>query len=68
MITKRLDECLQLALTGIPNAEIAERMSISENTVKNHLILIYRHFGVTSRPLLMDYVRRHYPSRMPVSR
>lgn len=65
MLTKRQIECLQLALTGVSNRGIADQMSISENTVKNHLILIYKHFNVNSRPLLMDRVRMRYPSMMP---
>ena len=42
-------QVLALAVTGCPNAEIAERLYVSESTVKSHLASAYRQLGVHSR-------------------
>lgn len=48
-LSRRERELLQLLCTGLGNAEIARRLSISEKTVRNHLSNIYRKLGVRSR-------------------
>jgi two-component system response regulator DesR len=42
-------QVLALAVTGCPNAEIAQRLYLSESTVKSHLASAYRQLGVHSR-------------------
>ena len=47
--TERQKELLGLLVAGCSNAEIAERLRISELTVKRHLTRIYRRLGVRNR-------------------
>jgi len=48
-LTAREREVLVLVGDGLPNRQIAERLSISEKTVKAHLTRIFRHIGVADR-------------------
>jgi DNA-binding NarL/FixJ family response regulator len=48
-LTAREWEILSMVANGSHNKEIANRLSISENTVKSHLGTIYRKLGVDSR-------------------
>jgi DNA-binding NarL/FixJ family response regulator len=48
-LTPREQEILRLLADGWSNAEIAERLSIKEPTVKSHLWRLYRKIGVGSR-------------------
>jgi DNA-binding NarL/FixJ family response regulator len=48
-LSVREREVLELAITGMRNREIAERLMISSNTVKFHLRAIYSHLGVHNR-------------------
>lgn len=48
-LTQREGEVLTLVAGGLTNAEVAERLSISERTVGQHLRTIYRKLDVTSR-------------------
>lgn len=48
-LTSREHEILALLTEGHANAEIASRLGVSTNTVKNHLYSIYRKLGVRSR-------------------
>jgi DNA-binding CsgD family transcriptional regulator len=40
---------LALLLDGLPNKLIAQRLGISEKTVKTHLTHVFRQIGVTDR-------------------
>jgi DNA-binding NarL/FixJ family response regulator len=48
-LTPREGQILELLSEGCSNAEIAERLSIKEPTVKSHLWQLYRKIGVRSR-------------------
>ena len=48
-ISPREREVLALLLDGLPNKLIAQRLGISEKTVKTHLTNIFRRIGVTDR-------------------
>ncbi|HEY3373495.1 MAG TPA: LuxR C-terminal-related transcriptional regulator [Candidatus Aquicultor sp.] len=48
-LTKRQQEIMELLILGKRADGIALELHISINTVRRHLSLIYRHFGVTSQ-------------------
>jgi DNA-binding CsgD family transcriptional regulator len=52
-LTKREIEILLNIFNGLKNAEIAEKLFISEITVKKHLQHIFEKIGVTSRTALI---------------
>jgi DNA-binding CsgD family transcriptional regulator len=54
-LTPREEEVLALAATGASNAEIAEQLSISVNTVTRHLTHIYAKTGATNRVQAIRY-------------
>jgi DNA-binding NarL/FixJ family response regulator len=49
--------------TGLRNAEIAERLSVAEGTIKTHLNNIFQKLGVRDRVELALYALREGPSR-----
>jgi DNA-binding NarL/FixJ family response regulator len=49
ILTRREFQLLQLLVEGLPNKAIAERMSLSENTVKYHIKNILQKLGVQNR-------------------
>lgn len=58
-LTYREIEVLQLICKGMSNQEIAQRLFLSEKTVKNHLTNIFRKIGVTDRTQAALYALRH---------
>ena len=48
-LTERETEVLKLVSNGMYNKEIAEKLQISERTVKNHLFNIFKKIDVTDR-------------------
>jgi DNA-binding NarL/FixJ family response regulator len=62
-LTRRQRHVAVLVAAGCRNAEIARRLQISEQTVKNHLKAIFQSLGVTSRVQLAAYVHRQHPER-----
>ena len=48
-LTRREIEIIKLVAEGLRNKEVAERLSISEGTVKIHLHHIYDKLGVDGR-------------------
>ena len=48
-LTNREKQCLSLVIMGMTNREIAQKLFISESTVKSHLNSSYRKLGVHSR-------------------
>lgn len=59
LLTKREAELLRLVLEGLSTREIADRMCLSEPTVKLHLGNIFKKFDVTNRSqlILMTFAR-----------
>lgn len=56
-LTKRQDQVLALIADGKLNKEIAAELHIAENTVKNHVWQLMRHYDVTNRTqLAVKYV------------
>jgi len=56
MLTAREREVSRYALDGLSNREIAEQLSLGEETVKTHVSNIYRKLGVSNRMELALYV------------
>lgn len=59
LLTQRQKELVSLVLEGLTNREIAQRLGISEHTVKNYLFRIFDKLGVSSRAELIIYSMRN---------
>ncbi len=57
VLTTRETDVLRMIASGLRNKPIAERLNISEGTVKTHLHSIYEKLGVRSRSELIIYCR-----------
>ncbi|HEX6717694.1 MAG TPA: alpha/beta fold hydrolase [Pyrinomonadaceae bacterium] len=58
-LTAREREVLALITEGLGNAEIAERLSISEKTVRNHVSNLFDKLGVWTRAQAMVFAHDH---------
>jgi DNA-binding NarL/FixJ family response regulator len=58
-LTPREREIAGVACTGLTNKQIAEKLSISEATVRHHLGVIFSKLGVSTRSELAAYGYRH---------
>jgi DNA-binding NarL/FixJ family response regulator len=58
-LSDREREVLVMLAQGIPNKEIADKLSIAEGTVKNHVSNILAKLQVTNRTQAADLARRH---------
>lgn len=58
-LTAREIEVLQELATGMTNQEIAMRLFISENTVKNHIHNILEKLGLHNRREAIEFARKH---------
>lgn len=56
-LSNRETEILALLATGTTNREMAQRLFISESTVKTHLVHIYSKLGVDNRTAAMATAR-----------
>ena len=56
-LSRREREVLALITEGLGNAEIAERLSISEKTVRNHVSNLFDKLGVWTRAQAMVFAR-----------
>lgn len=60
-LTKKEREIVTLICNGHRNKEIAQKLDISEQTVKSHCNRIYKKVGVSDRLQLALYTRRAWP-------
>lgn len=60
-LTARESEIVQYVATGLRNAEIAQRLSITEGTTKVHLNKIFHKLGIRDRVELALYALRQGP-------
>ena len=58
-LTVREREIAELAMTGLSNADIADRLVLSRRTVGNHLNSVYGKLGVEGRTQLADRLTPH---------
>jgi pimeloyl-ACP methyl ester carboxylesterase/DNA-binding CsgD family transcriptional regulator len=58
-LSPREREVLALITDGLGNAQIGERLSISEKTVRNHISSVYDKLGVWTRAQAMVFARDH---------
>jgi DNA-binding CsgD family transcriptional regulator len=63
VLSPREEDVVRCVAAGLRNAEVAQALSISEETVKTHLNRIFRKLGVRDRVELVLYAAR---SGMPV--
>jgi two-component system nitrate/nitrite response regulator NarL len=59
-LTRRELEIVRAVVTGHRNKEIADKFSITENTVKSHLTSIFNKFGVSNRVELALFAAYHH--------
>lgn len=59
LLTRRELEIVRMVAAGLRNKQIADKLSISEGTVKMHLHSIYGKVGVEGRMELSIYAREH---------
>jgi DNA-binding CsgD family transcriptional regulator len=60
-VSRREREVVELILRGETNAAVADRLFISESTVKKHVNSIFRKLGITSRWELLKLTRGDSP-------
>lgn len=58
-ITPRQHDIIRLVVQGCSTQEIADRLNISVNTVKNHKQLLFRKLNVKSSVELVNFATRH---------
>ncbi len=56
-LTKRQSQLVKMIAEGLGNRDMAERLEISEDTVKVHMWRLYRRIGVNSRTQALHYAR-----------
>jgi DNA-binding NarL/FixJ family response regulator len=58
-LSEREREVLTMVAQGLPNKVIAQRLEISEKTVKAHLTSVFRRIGVSDRTQAALWAERH---------
>ena len=64
-LTRREREVVALVAEGLRNKEIAERLFISQGTVRQHLSSIFCKLGIPDRLKLIVYAYRHGLAKLP---
>jgi DNA-binding NarL/FixJ family response regulator len=64
-LTEREREVIRLLGEGIKNRQIAERLHISEATVRHHLTSVFAKLGVMDRFELVIYAFQHGLAKLP---
>lgn len=59
IISRRERDVVQSVVEGLSNREIAQRLELSEHTVKNYIFRIFDKLGVSSRVELVHYALAH---------
>jgi DNA-binding NarL/FixJ family response regulator len=59
-LSKREEEVARLVASGLSNREIAERLSLSWHTVKNHLFRVFEKLAISTRIELFLYISSRY--------
>ena len=63
-MTKREADVTRWTAEGLSNREVAGKLSLSEQTVKNHLFNIFRKLGVSNRiELVLSCLRQEEATR-----
>jgi DNA-binding NarL/FixJ family response regulator len=55
LLSKREEEVVQLVVEGLGNREIAQRLNLSEHTIRNYLFKVFDKLGVSNRVELVLY-------------
>ena len=55
LLTRREEDVVRLVADGMKNREIAERLNVSEHSIRNYLYRIFDKLGVSSRVELILY-------------
>ena len=58
-LTAKEQAVLNILAQGLETADMAERLAISEKTLRNHLSIIYSKLGVANRAQAMVFAREH---------
>jgi len=57
LLTKREEDLVRLVADGLGNRDIAQRLNLSENTVKNYMFHIFNKLGISNRVELVLYAQ-----------
>lgn len=57
MLTNREGDVLKLIMQGVDNKEICDELVISNNTLKKHILNVYKKIGVSSRVQLFKMIQ-----------
>ena len=63
LLSRREQDVIGRMVEGLTNREIAERLSLSENTVKNYVYKIFDKLGVSNRVEAVMYAAAHASAR-----
>ncbi|MFZ3123118.1 MAG: response regulator transcription factor [Thermodesulfovibrionales bacterium] len=64
-LTRKEEEITSLICQGFRNKEIAQKLNISEQTIKSHCNRIYKKIGVSDRLQLALYAYKIWPEYIP---
>ena len=64
-LTERENQVVNLICKGMKNRDIAEKLFITETTVRHHLTSVFEKFSLTNRLELVIYAFKHNIVKMP---